>query len=106
MLHFDTSEEALREIDIPVCSDFFGFKTQLDRKNFVPYEDIIDLNPTYLSASTYLQTSNPYDAKIYPKYSGSHYTSPYQLNGIIELLRNKCQGFSIKPLINGNKEAQ
>ena len=64
--------------------DFFGFKTQLDRKNFVPYEDIIDLNPTYLSASTYLQISNPYDVKIYPKYSGSHYTSPYQLNGIIE----------------------
>jgi len=64
--------------------DLFGVEDILYRSTYVPYEDLIDLNPQYLSASIYLQTTNPYDAKIYPKYSGSHYISPYSMNGSIE----------------------
>lgn len=64
--------------------DFFGVKDQLNRKSFIPYEDIVDLNPNYMSASVYLENTDHFAAKIYPKYSGSHYTSPYQLNGVIE----------------------
>lgn len=64
--------------------DFFGIKEILDRTNYVPFEDIVMTSPGYLSASIYLQTDDPYTQKIYPKYSGSHYTNPYHLVGTIE----------------------
>jgi len=63
--------------------DFFGVEDQLERSSYVPYEDIVELNPQYMSASLYLDI-DPYSKKIYPKYSGSHYTSPYSMNGSIE----------------------
>jgi hypothetical protein len=64
--------------------DFFGVEDVLDRSKYIPYEDITDLQPQYMSSSIYLNTLNPYSAKIYPKYSGSHYISPYSMNGVIE----------------------
>lgn len=64
--------------------DFFGVEDLLKRSTYVPYEDIVELNPQYLSASVYLDVNNPYQSKIYPKYSGSHFISPYSMNGSIE----------------------
>ena len=64
--------------------DFFGVEDVLNRSVYVPYEDIVELQPQYMSASTYMQVRNPYDAKIYPLYSGSHFISPYSMNGSIE----------------------
>ena len=64
--------------------DFFGVKEELNRVTYVPFEDIVVTTPGYMSASVYLQNSDPYASKIYPKFSGSHYTNPYHLNGVIE----------------------
>tara|TARA_A100001515_G_scaffold145073_1_gene151772 strand:- start:8261 stop:9427 length:1167 start_codon:yes stop_codon:yes gene_type:complete len=64
--------------------DFFGVKEKLNRRNYVPFEDIIDLHPQRLSASVYLEMEDPYAAGIYPKYSGSHFRNKFDMNGIIE----------------------
>lgn len=64
--------------------DFFGVKEQLNRRNYVPFEDIIEANPQYLSASVYLEIADPYEKKIYPRYSGSHFTNKLSSNGAIE----------------------
>ena len=66
--------------------DLFGVKDQINRTSYVPFEDINITAPGYILASNYLKNSNPYDNKIYPIYSGSHYTNNYQLVGTIEPL--------------------
>ena len=64
--------------------DFFGVKEELNRTNYIPFEDINIVTPGYISATAYLQNTNPHANKIYPTFSGSHFTNLYQLAGTIE----------------------
>ena len=59
--------------------DFYGVKDVQNRENYVPFEDISQFDP-----AVRLNVTSINSHKMYPLFTGSHFTTPFEINAALE----------------------